>query len=166
VLDTVEVATDLFGGMDAVVEVGDEAGNGPLEVDVVLPQRVVRVDQQSLVGHTTAGKWLVWGGLIWGSHTLIIRWLPVGIVTNVWGHATLGGYVTPVGCDRFDGMTNTDVARLDGPSSGRTPHDWRAAADVGYRVWNPFEAELRTEAVGRYEEVAKAFKRVIDVFER
>ena len=37
VLDAVEVAADLFGGVDAVVEIGDEAGDGALEVDVVLP---------------------------------------------------------------------------------------------------------------------------------
>ena len=45
-------------------------------------------------------------------------------------------------------------------------HDRRASADVGYRVWNPFEAELRTDAGGRYDEQAKGFARVLDVFER
>ena len=37
VLNLVEVAADLFGGVDAMVEVGDEAGDRALEVDVVLP---------------------------------------------------------------------------------------------------------------------------------
>ena len=37
VLDAVEVVADLFGAVNAVVEVGDERGDGALEVDVVLP---------------------------------------------------------------------------------------------------------------------------------
>jgi len=45
VLDAVEVLTYLFGGVDAVVEIGDEAGDGALEVDVVFPEGVVGVDQ-------------------------------------------------------------------------------------------------------------------------
>jgi hypothetical protein len=45
VLDAVEVATDLLGSVDAVIEIGDEAGNGALEVDVVFPERVVGVDE-------------------------------------------------------------------------------------------------------------------------
>ena len=63
-------------------------------------------------------------------------------------------------------MTNKDIARLDGPGARRTTHDRRATADVGYQVWNPFEAELRIEAAGRHDEVVKVFTRVIDVFER
>ncbi len=63
-------------------------------------------------------------------------------------------------------MINTDIARLDGPGVRRTTHDRRASADVGYRVWNPFEAELRIDAGGRQDEVVKVFTRVIDVFER
>ena len=35
--------------VDAVVEVGDKAGDRTLEVDVVLPQGVIGVDEQSLV---------------------------------------------------------------------------------------------------------------------
>ena len=41
---------DFLGRVDAVVEVGDERGDGALEVDVVLPQRVVGVEEQGLVG--------------------------------------------------------------------------------------------------------------------
>jgi hypothetical protein len=63
-------------------------------------------------------------------------------------------------------MSNTDVARLDGLGTKRTTHDRRASADVGYRVWNPFEAELRIDTSGRHDEVLKVFTRVIDVFER
>ena len=55
VLDAVEVTADLFRGVDAVVEVGDEAGDGALEVDVVLPKRVVGVDKQGLVGWVAKG---------------------------------------------------------------------------------------------------------------
>ena len=45
VLDAVEMVADLFGGVDAVIEVRDEAGDGALEVDVIFPERVVGVDQ-------------------------------------------------------------------------------------------------------------------------
>ena len=48
VLDAVEVAADLGGAVNAVVEVGDEGGDGALEVDVVLPERVVGVDEERL----------------------------------------------------------------------------------------------------------------------
>ena len=57
VLDAIEVTTYLFGGMDAVIEVGDEAGDGALEVNVVLPEGVIGVDEQGLVDW--AGKRLV-----------------------------------------------------------------------------------------------------------
>jgi hypothetical protein len=63
-------------------------------------------------------------------------------------------------------MVNTDIAPLDGQGARRTTHDRRASADVGYRVWNPFEAELRINASGRHDEALKVFTRVIDVFER
>ena len=55
VLDPVEVAANLFGGVDAVIKVGDEAGNCPLKVDVVLPERVVGVDQESLLRRAAKG---------------------------------------------------------------------------------------------------------------
>jgi hypothetical protein len=53
-----------------VVEIGDEAGDGALEVDVVFPKSVVGVDEQ--------GLWDRWaerlraGGLGRGDHLLII----------------------------------------------------------------------------------------------
>jgi hypothetical protein len=50
VLDTVEVVADLFVGVDAVVEVGDEGGDGTFEVDVVFPEGVVGVDEEGLTG--------------------------------------------------------------------------------------------------------------------
>ena len=49
VFDMVEVVTDLFGSVDAMVEVRDEAGDGSLEVDVVFPESVVGVDEQGLI---------------------------------------------------------------------------------------------------------------------
>ena len=87
VLDVVEMATYLFGGVDAVVEVGDEAGDGALEVDVVFPERVVGVDEQGLIGRVAEGRgWErvgVGSGSIRGRHTLIIRWFREAFVTKV-----------------------------------------------------------------------------------
>ncbi len=82
------------------------------------------------------------------------------------GYATLGGCMPRSRCVRLEAMNNADLAGLDGPCARCTPHDRRVAADIGYRVWNPFEAELRIDATGRYDEVAKGFTRVMDVFER
>jgi hypothetical protein len=65
VFDAVEVLADLFGGVDAVIQVGDEAGDGLLEVDVVLPEGVVGVEEQSLGGCGTG-----WRGI--ERHRLII----------------------------------------------------------------------------------------------
>jgi hypothetical protein len=63
-------------------------------------------------------------------------------------------------------MKKADVTRLDGLAAKRATHDRKASADVGYRVWNPFEAELETNAGGQRDEVAKGFTRALDVFER
>lgn len=45
VFDSVEVAADLFRGVNSVIKVGDEAGDGTLKVDVVLPESVVGINQ-------------------------------------------------------------------------------------------------------------------------
>jgi hypothetical protein len=71
-----------------------------------------------------------------------------------------------LGCARLEAMVNPDVARLDRANLKRATHDRKASADVGYRVWNPFEAELRSEAGGRRDEVAKGFTRALDIFDR
>jgi hypothetical protein len=63
-------------------------------------------------------------------------------------------------------MVNTDVAGLDGANLKRATHDRKASADIGYRVWNPFEAELRSDAGSRRDEVAKGFTRALDIFDR
>lgn len=55
-LDGVEVFANLSGGVDAVVEVGDEGGDGALEVDVVLPEGVVGVEEEGLSEGTALGK--------------------------------------------------------------------------------------------------------------
>lgn len=65
VLDLIEMAPNLFVSVNAVVEVGDEAGDGALEVDVVLPEGVVCVDEQGLGGWDAEG-------LRGGVHGLII----------------------------------------------------------------------------------------------
>jgi hypothetical protein len=54
-LNTVEALADLLGAVDTVVEIGDERGDGPLEVDIVLPQGVVSVDEQRLIGGMAGG---------------------------------------------------------------------------------------------------------------
>jgi hypothetical protein len=69
-------------------------------------------------------------------------------------------------CVRLEAMVNQDVALLEDVGVKRATHDRRASADVGYRVWNPFEAELRTDAGGGHDEVAEGFTRALDVFDR
>ena len=54
VLAAIEVFTHLFGRVDAVIKVGDEGGDGAFEVDVVLPKRVVGVDEEGLAGGMTS----------------------------------------------------------------------------------------------------------------
>lgn len=47
-LDIVEHFPDLFGGIIPMVKEGNETGDGALKIDVVFPERVVRIDKQSL----------------------------------------------------------------------------------------------------------------------
>lgn len=63
-------------------------------------------------------------------------------------------------------MTKKDFEPLDGLGARWASHDRRASADVGYRVWNPFEAELRVDADDRHDEVAEGFTRALNVFDR
>jgi hypothetical protein len=44
------VLADLFARVNTVIEIGDERGNRPLKVDIVLPERVVGVNQKGLAG--------------------------------------------------------------------------------------------------------------------
>ncbi|MCU1320365.1 MAG: hypothetical protein JWM43_14 [Acidobacteriaceae bacterium] len=55
VFNAVEVPANLFGGVDAMVEVGNERRDRPLEVDVVLPQGIVGVDEECLVDRAADG---------------------------------------------------------------------------------------------------------------
>ena len=99
VLDLIEVAANLFGSVDAVIKVGDEAGDGSLEVDVVLPERVVGVDEQGLVRGIAEG--LIWSegsGLIRSSHEVDYKGR---VLRRYGGHATVGGCLTRMGCDRL-----------------------------------------------------------------
>jgi len=48
-LDAVEALANLLGGVDAMVEIRDERGDGSLKVNVVLPKRVVCVNEQGLI---------------------------------------------------------------------------------------------------------------------
>jgi hypothetical protein len=73
VFDAVEVAANLFGGVDAMVEVRDETGDRTLEVNIVLPEGVVGVYEQGLTGGAPVR-------LIEGDHRLIIkRFYPPGL---------------------------------------------------------------------------------------
>ena len=51
-LDVVENLANVLGSELVVIEEFDEASDGALEVDVVLPERVVGVDEESL-GHAS-----------------------------------------------------------------------------------------------------------------
>ena len=51
-LTAVQMLTDFNRCMDLVVEKGDEGGNGALEINVVLPEGVVGIDEQSLAGRS------------------------------------------------------------------------------------------------------------------
>jgi hypothetical protein len=42
------MATNLFGGVNAVVQVGDERGDSALEIDIVFPERVICIYKKSL----------------------------------------------------------------------------------------------------------------------
>ena len=98
VFDLIEVASHLFGCVDAMIEVGDEAGNRTLEVDVVLPEGIVGVDEEGLVGGAASD-------LIGGVHRLIIRGIVVPIRHSQRansGDATLGGCIPGEGYARVE----------------------------------------------------------------
>jgi hypothetical protein len=63
-------------------------------------------------------------------------------------------------------MVKKEVVRLDRVTLRRANHDRKAAADVGYRVWNPFDAELRVDSAGRREEIGKRLIPVLETVER
>ena len=53
-LDIVEHFTDLLRREFVMVQKRDELGDGPLEVDIVLPERVVGVDEEGLGGQASS----------------------------------------------------------------------------------------------------------------
>jgi hypothetical protein len=59
-----------------------------------------------------------------------------------------------------------ETARLERPGRRKATHDGRPVADVGYKVWNPFEAELRTDVGGRSDDISKTFTRTRELIER
>jgi hypothetical protein len=69
-------------------------------------------------------------------------------------------------CDRLEAMITREPVRRERVSGKKATHDRRPAADVGYKVWNTFEAELRTDAGGRRDEVAKTFKHTLELVKR
>jgi hypothetical protein len=51
-------------------------------------------------------------------------------------------------------MISTVLAHMEMSNAGFT-HDRRPSVNVGYRVWNPFEVELRASLDGQYDQVAQ-----------
>ena len=59
-----------------------------------------------------------------------------------------------------------EPVRRERLSGKKATHDRRPAADVGYKVWNTFEAELRTDSGVRRDEAAKPFTRTLELVKR
>jgi hypothetical protein len=81
----IEVFTNLLGGVAVVIQIGDKRGDCALEVDIVLPKRVVSVDEQCLTGRmpTSLRRW---------SHGTIIESVGgLGNTTKVACRKTSGG---------------------------------------------------------------------------
>jgi hypothetical protein len=102
--------------VNAVVEVGDEAGDGALEVDVVLPEGVVGVDEQGLGDRGT--ERLRTSGLGRGGHELIIgpagRGLKTrGGMTQLWDVWVLLHYARFRGYER-DSMDRKRTGLVNG----------------------------------------------------
>lgn len=158
VLDLIEMASHLFGCMDAMIKVGDETRDRTFEVDVVLPESVVGVYEQSLIGGAASDR-------IEGVHRLIIRRMVVPIRhtqrTNK-GMPRLGDVSPEWGMPQLKAMISTVLAHMEMSNAGFT-HDRRLSVNVGYRVWNPFEVELRSSTDGQCDPVAQGVTRSISV---
>ena len=63
VLHAVQVGADLLGSVGAVVVLGDKRRNRALDINIVLPQRIVGVEEQGLAGRLAH----LAGGLAFGS---------------------------------------------------------------------------------------------------
>ena len=158
VLDLIEMASHLFGCVDAMIEVGDKTGNCTFEVDVVLPESVVGVDEQGLVGRAASD-------LIGGVHRPIIgeSWFRFDTLREqAKGMPRLGDVSPEWGMPELKAMISTVLAHMEMSNAGFT-HDRRLSVNVGYRVWNPFEVELRASTDGQYDQVAQGVTRSISV---
>jgi hypothetical protein len=73
------------------------------------------------------------------------------------------GDVSPVwGMPELKAMISTVLAHMEMSNAGFT-HDRRLSVNVGYRVWNPFEVELRASTDGQYDQVAQGVTRSTSV---
>jgi hypothetical protein len=65
------------------------------------------------------------------------------------------GDVSPVwGMPEWKAMISAVLAHMEMSNAGFT-HDRRPSVNVGYRVWNPFEVELRASTDGQYDQDAQ-----------
>jgi hypothetical protein len=62
----------------------------------------------------------------------------------------------------FKAMISSVLAHMEMSNTGVT-HDRRPSVNVGYRVWNPFEVELRASVNGQYDQVAQGVTFAISV---
>ena len=54
----------------------------------------------------------------------------------------------------LEAMISAFLAHMEMSNAGFT-HDRRPSMNVGYRVWNPFEVELRASTDGQYDQDAQ-----------
>jgi hypothetical protein len=137
VLDSIEVTSNLFSGVDAMIEIGDETGDRALEVDVVFPKGVVCINEEGLIIRTAADQSR-------GAHGLIIKvpWRVRGAPTGTWRHGTLGGYVPCASYARVEGEDGrcscaeeiwNDLTSDHGSSTNVAPEDHLFEEKIGVR---------------------------------
>jgi hypothetical protein len=68
------------------------------------------------------------------------------------------------GMPELNAMISAVLAHLEMSNTGFT-HDRRPSVNVGYRVWNPFEVELRASVDGQYDRVAQELTLATSVVE-
>jgi hypothetical protein len=154
VLDSVEMLANFFRSVDAMIEVGDEAGDGALEIDVVFPKSVVGVDEESLIDGAT--KWLNRGdheGNYKGAYREKRRMEPIHLSRKK------PGMTAALRCGTREHMAARPRWRvhLACHALPQTSDGYQSCADVRYRMWNSSAVQRRQLANGRYDEVAKGF---------
>jgi len=76
------------------------------------------------------------------------------------------GDVSPEwGMPELKAMISAVLAHMEMSNAGFT-HDRRLSVNVGYRVWNPFEVELRASVGSQYDQVAQGLTGSISVVKR